>query len=455
MRAMAFKVRLEQQKAFFTVVVLLACLACRVICETGDCGQQEFRDRSGNCVLCKQCGPGMELSKAKNTAYDFHGSVSSYAGRFDRDRVRQCSVASRGLVRECGFGYGEDAQCVRCRPHRFKEDWGFQKCKPCLDCALLSRFQKANCSATRDATCGDCLPGFYRKTKLVGFQDMECVPCGDPPPPYEPHCTSKVNLVRIPSTASSPRDTALAAVICSALATVLLALLILCVIYCKRQFMEKKPSWSLRAQDLQYNGSELSCFDRPRLSTPAPHACCQCHRDSAQTCGPVHLIPSACCDGACSVGRETPACTVHSKAILQDRNTGPVGEAMPTFFGSLSRSICGEFSDAWPLMQNPSCGDDISSCDSYPELPGEDVRSLNPESASSASLDSNSSRGVVGGAVPIQAHPENFTETTDLSKLNNSVPEPALTQDALTARNQLDQERGDVHHLTTQPSPQL
>ncbi|XP_026972490.1 tumor necrosis factor receptor superfamily member 19 isoform X3 [Sagmatias obliquidens] len=386
-RAMAFKVLLEQQKAFCTVVVLLACL-------------------------------------------------------------------------ECGFGYGEDAQCVRCWPHRFKEDWGFQKCKPCLDCALLSRLQKANCSATRDAICGDCLPGFYRKTKLVGFQDMECVPCGDPPPPYEPHCTSKVNLVRIPSPASSPRDTALAAVICSALATVLLALLILCVIYCKRQFMEKKPSWSLRAQDLQYNGSELSCFDRPRLSGPAPHACCQCHRDSAQTCalpaflGPVHRIPSPCCDGACSVGRETPACRVHSKAILQDRDTGPAGEAVPTFFGSLSRSICGEFSDAWPLMQNPSCGDDISSCASYPELPGEDVHSLNPESASSASLDSNSSRGLVGGAVPIQAHPESFTETTDLSRLNNSVPEPALTQDALTARNQLAQERGDVHHLATQPSPQ-
>lgn len=29
---------------------------------------------------------------------------------------------------------------------------------------------------------------YYRKTKLSGFQDMECVPCGDPPPPYEPHC---------------------------------------------------------------------------------------------------------------------------------------------------------------------------------------------------------------------------------------------------------------------------
>ncbi|CAJ0968588.1 unnamed protein product [Ranitomeya imitator] len=55
---------------------------------------------------------------------------------------------------------------------------------------------------------------------------------------------SKVNLVKISATASSPRDTALAAVICSALSTVLLALLILSVIYCKRQFMEKKPNSS-------------------------------------------------------------------------------------------------------------------------------------------------------------------------------------------------------------------
>ncbi|KAI4538823.1 hypothetical protein MG293_011090 [Ovis ammon polii] len=350
-RAMASKVLLRQQKSF-TVVVLLACLACEVICETGDCGQQEFRDQSGSCVLCKQCGPGMELSK------------------------------------ECGFGYGEDAQCVKCRPHRFKEDWGSQKCKPCLDCALLSRFQKANCSATGDAVCGDCLPGFYRKTKLVGFQDMECVPCGDPPPPYEPHCclwrragdfsrypcsaeplrirsqfllppctqdssfgdsaltesdqsdveqgTSKVNLVRIPSTASSPRDTALAAVICSALATVLLALLVLCVIYCKRQFVEKKPSWSLRAQDLRCNGSELSCFDRPRPGAPAPRACCQCLRDSAQARGPVHLVPSRCCGGACGISRDAPGCRGHCKAALQDRGT----KGLASFFSEVSSRAC-------------------------------------------------------------------------------------------------------------------
>ncbi|XP_015447878.1 tumor necrosis factor receptor superfamily member 19 [Pteropus alecto] len=415
---MALKVQLEQEKTFFTVVVLLAYLACEVLCETGDCRQQEFRDRSGNCVLCKQCGPGMELSK------------------------------------ECGFGYGEDAQCVPCRPHRFKEDWGFQKCKPCLDCAVANRFQKANCSATSDATCGDCLPGFYRKTKLVGFQDMECVPCGDPPPPYEPHCTSKVNLVKIPSTASSPRDTALAAVICSALATVLLALLILCVIYCKRQFVEKKPSWSLRAQAIQYSGSELSCFDRPQLGDSAPRACCQCHRDSAQTCGPVHLIPSLCCDDACSLDRAAPGCRVQSKATLQERNAGPMGDTMPALFRSLSPSTCGEFSDAWPLMQNPICGDSISFCDSYPELTGEDIRSLSPEDESSSSLGSNRGQGSVGGAFSIQAPSENFTETADLSRRRSSLTEPVLTQDTRAVSSRQDQTSGDVINLTAQMCPQ-
>lgn len=54
--------------------------------------------------------------------------------------------------------------------------------------------------------------------------------------------SGRVNLVPLPPVATSPRDMALAAVICSALATVLLALLVLCVIYCKRQLLEKKPS---------------------------------------------------------------------------------------------------------------------------------------------------------------------------------------------------------------------
>lgn len=333
------------------------------------------------------------------------------------------------LSKECGFGYGEDAQCVPCRPHRFKEDWGFQKCKPCADCALVNRFQRANCSHTSDAVCGDCLPGFYRKTKLVGFQDMECVPCGDPPPPYEPHCTSKVNLVKISSTVSSPRDTALAAVICSALATVLLALLILCVIYCKRQFMEKKPSWSLRSQDIQYNGSELSCFDQPRLRHCAHRACCQYHRDSAPMYGPVHLIPSLCCEEARSSARAVLGCGLRSPTTLQERNPASVGNTMPAFFGSVSRSICAEFSDAWPLMQNP-LGGDSSLCDSYPELTGEDTNSLNPENESAASLDSSGGQDLAGTAALESSG--NVSESTDSPRHGDTgtVWEQTLAQDA-------------------------
>lgn len=58
-----------------------------------------------------------------------------------------------------------------------------------------------------------------------------------------------MNLVPLPSVVTSPRDMALAAVICSALATVLLALLVLCVIYCKRQLLEKKPSGESRCSE--------------------------------------------------------------------------------------------------------------------------------------------------------------------------------------------------------------
>ncbi|XP_076001296.1 tumor necrosis factor receptor superfamily member 19-like [Genypterus blacodes] len=253
--------------------------------ETRECREQEYKDRFGICKPCKQCDAGQELSK------------------------------------ECGFGYGEDARCVPCRSSRFKEDRSLQKCKPCLDCGLINRFQKGNCSTTSNAVCGDCLPGYYRKTKLSGFQDMECIPCGDPPPPYEPHCSGRVNLVPLPSVVTSPRDMALAAVICSALATVLLALLVLCVIYCKRQLLEKKPSASLRSQDGPYTGAELSCLDPLWLHDFPQRPCCQCHLGPGHTCGPVHLIPSLCCDESCSLGRSHDNSPFQSQASLSDRNT--------------------------------------------------------------------------------------------------------------------------------------
>ncbi|KAM4565819.1 tumor necrosis factor receptor superfamily member 19 isoform 2-T2 [Odontesthes bonariensis] len=274
-------------------VIYSALIRVRAVEETRECREQEYKDRSGSCKPCKQCDAGQELSK------------------------------------ECGFGYGEDARCMPCRSSRFKEDRSLQKCKPCLDCGLINRFQKGNCSATSNAVCGDCLPGYYRKTKLSGFQDMECIPCGDPPPPYEPNCSGRVNLVPLPSVVTSPRDMALAAVICSALATVLLALLVLCVIYCKRQLLEKKPSASLRSQDCPYSGAELSCLDARWLHDFPQRPCCQCHLGPGHTCGPVHLIPSFCCEESCSLGRSQDISPFQSQMSLSDGNTNLDEEEAP------------------------------------------------------------------------------------------------------------------------------
>ncbi|XP_060682070.1 tumor necrosis factor receptor superfamily member 19 [Hemiscyllium ocellatum] len=330
------------------LLIALLCLIHEAAGETGDCREQEYRDQVGNCVACKQCGPGQELSK------------------------------------ECGFGYGDDGQCVTCRPSRFKEDWGFQKCKPCLDCALVNRIQKANCTATSNAVCGDCLSGFYRKTKLGGFQEMECIPCGDPPPAYEPHCSTRVNLVKIPSTASSPRDTALAAVICSALAMVLLALLILCIIYCKKQFMEKKPNWSMRLQDTPLNGAELSSFDRQRINLSPQRTCTHCQQGPAQAYGPVHLVPSCCFDDACSLEYSSESTYPPSESVNFKRNVECGGEMLPSLLDVFTPSFGSDTSEAWPLIRDSACSDAASFCDSLnpsnPEASPEDVTSISLQS---------------------------------------------------------------------------
>ncbi|NXU59535.1 TNR19 factor, partial [Turnix velox] len=238
--------------------------------------------------------------------------------------------------------------------------------------------------------------------------------------------TTKVNLVKIPSTASSPRDTALAAVICSALATVLLALLILCVIYCKRQFMEKKPSWSLRSQDIHYNGSELSCFDRPRLSEYDRRTCCQCQRSSSQTCGPVHLIPSLCYDETCSMEHSSHSCVFHSQTTLNERASDSVGEMIPTFLGSLSHSACGDISDAWPLMQNSAACDSISFCESYSELAGGSAKFCNPETEMAATVESDNKQDLSEVLISAKSLDEDIAKSFEISKHRTCIEVSSL-----------------------------
>ncbi|NXP35916.1 TNR27 factor, partial [Leiothrix lutea] len=162
------------------------------------CQESEYLDDQKKCVPCRKCMPGQELSK------------------------------------DCGDGSGGDAQCVACPPRKFKDRWGHHGCKPCLSCALINRLQKSNCTATADAVCGECLPGFYRKARISGQLEWECIPCTKQTPSSEPQCRSRMNLVKVAVPTVPPQDTALLALTSSALVIIVLVLLALSIIYCKR-----------------------------------------------------------------------------------------------------------------------------------------------------------------------------------------------------------------------------
>ncbi|KFV06582.1 Tumor necrosis factor receptor superfamily member 27, partial [Pterocles gutturalis] len=145
-----------------------------------DCQESEYLDEHGKYPPCRSCMPGQELSK------------------------------------DCGDGGGEDAQCVPCPPRKFKDCWGHHGCKPCLSCPLINRVQKSNCTATTNAVCGECLPGLQRFVAGV-FAGR-----------------SRPNLVRVAVPTVPPQDTALLALTSSALVIIVLVLLALSIIYCKR-----------------------------------------------------------------------------------------------------------------------------------------------------------------------------------------------------------------------------
>ncbi|NXF32160.1 TNR27 factor, partial [Nyctibius bracteatus] len=162
------------------------------------CQESEYLDEHGKCAPCRSCMPGQELSK------------------------------------DCGNGSGGDAQCVACPPRKFKDSWGHHGCKPCLSCALINHVQKSNCTATTNAVCGECLPGFYRKARISGQLDWECIPCTKQTPSSEPQCRSRLSLVKVAVPTVPPQDTALLALTSSALVIIVLVLLALSIIYCKR-----------------------------------------------------------------------------------------------------------------------------------------------------------------------------------------------------------------------------
>uniref|UniRef100_A0A674HXV8 Ectodysplasin A2 receptor n=1 Tax=Terrapene triunguis TaxID=2587831 RepID=A0A674HXV8_9SAUR len=190
-----------------------------------ECQESEYLDEHRKCVPCRECGPGWELSK------------------------------------ECGYGEGRDAQCTACPPRRFKDSWGFHGCKTCLSCPLINRVQKSNCTATSNAACGECLPGFYSKTRIGGLQDLECIPCTKQTPSSEPQCTTTLVKVVIPTV--PPQDTALLVLTSSALVIIVLVLLALAIICCKR-FWKSQCQQGLQIPALQPNLEAIAVSPNPK-----------------------------------------------------------------------------------------------------------------------------------------------------------------------------------------------
>ncbi|EOB00312.1 Tumor necrosis factor receptor superfamily member 27, partial [Anas platyrhynchos] len=200
-----------------------------------DCKESEDPYEHSKCTPCRNCMPGQELSK------------------------------------ECGDGTGGDAQCVPCPPRKFKDSWGHHSCKPCLSCALINRIQKSNCTATTNAVCGECLPGFYRKARISGQLGWECIPCTKQTPSSEPQCRTSLVKVAVPTV--PPQDTALLALTSSALVIIVLVLLALSIIYCKRFWKSQCQRVHFRGRSHQppaaTHAAAVGCGGQPCLQRPA------------------------------------------------------------------------------------------------------------------------------------------------------------------------------------------
>ncbi|KAG7484250.1 hypothetical protein MATL_G00047440 [Megalops atlanticus] len=162
-----------------------------------DCSEKEYYYK-GECHICQQCGPGQELSE------------------------------------ECGYGSGAHAYCTSCNVRFYKEDWGHHNCKLCQSCKRVNRHELFPCTTRSNAVCGECLPGFYSKTRIDGLQDAECMPCV-PSSGSERQCSRSrgVGVEKVWSSQAPPPQAAVAAAICGALVTVAVALSVLLFVYCR------------------------------------------------------------------------------------------------------------------------------------------------------------------------------------------------------------------------------
>ncbi|XP_023689801.2 tumor necrosis factor receptor superfamily member 27 [Paramormyrops kingsleyae] len=340
---------------------------------------------NGECRTCHQCGPGLELSE------------------------------------ECGYGSGGNAHCIHCGVRSYKEDWGHHNCKICLSCKQLNRQQILPCTARRNTVCGNCLPGFYSKTRIDGLQDLECMPCGATSG-TESRCTrNKVVDTDINGNAeTSPQRDVAAIAMCGTVVTmaiVLSLLLLVCIWHALLKKMFKvcrEPQHHSEDSAIISNGEALvlNVEKDVQLSGFLPVS-----EDSATVDIPVALKS-----------------ILHTRGVLENSETS-----------SRSRSL-----DFQPLMRNSSC----SQCSA--------------QSVSHGSCDSSDSRDCFTGECPSLLKTDNKycasdqqggywhapIECTELDFRSDIVPDRSLTHVEMSTRTGFTEgDSEDVSQLQLKSGP--
>ncbi|XP_021474052.2 tumor necrosis factor receptor superfamily member 27 isoform X2 [Oncorhynchus mykiss] len=190
-----------------------------------DCSQTQYY-LSGDCHPCLQCGPGQELSE------------------------------------DCGYGSGWSASCIPCSVKTYKEGWGYHNCKFCQSCKRINRHQKSLCTSKSNAICGECLPGFYSKTRMDGLQELECMPCG-PSSTTEQQCSRsrRVDVGKVWSPEGPAQNAAVITTISFALVTMTIFLSAALFIYFRRTLLKKIFKGCLAPQSTSQ--SDMECAASP------------------------------------------------------------------------------------------------------------------------------------------------------------------------------------------------
>ncbi|KAK6316982.1 hypothetical protein J4Q44_G00123820 [Coregonus suidteri] len=190
-----------------------------------DCSKTQYY-LNGDCLPCLQCGPGQELSE------------------------------------DCGYGSGWSAYCIPCSVKTYKEGRGYHNCRFCQSCKRINRHQKSLCTSKSNAVCGECLPGFYSKTRMDGLQDLECMLCG-PSSTTEQQCSRSrgVDVGKVWSPEGPAQNAAVVTTISVALVTMIIILSATLFIYFRHTLLKKIFRGCLAPQSTSQ--SDMACAASP------------------------------------------------------------------------------------------------------------------------------------------------------------------------------------------------